>query len=135
MAPRGVHHDMPGNRVNQPGMHVRCRKGHALDADEILERQLSFRDLRDQLTGAVGIAAESVRDYRRQVSCEFHIGQQRQQVRIALVQPLGHVTVQSRSPARDHGSKDWATRVDDATGFTERLDPVGAEPASGCPSA
>ena len=52
---------MPGSRVNQSGLHVPSRKGHALNADEILKNQLSFRDLLDQLTGAVGVAAESVR--------------------------------------------------------------------------
>ena len=94
-------------------------------ADEILENQLSFCNLLDHLSGAVPVAAESVRGYRRQVSGEFHVGEQRQQVRIALVQPLGYDAVHSRSPARDHRSEVRATSTDDATGFTQRLDPVG----------
>jgi hypothetical protein len=73
MARRRVEHDLPGGRVAQPGLHVACRKGHALDADEILKSQLSFCDLFHQLSGAVRVAAESVRGYRRQIADEFHI--------------------------------------------------------------
>ena len=45
MAPRRVQHDLPGGRVLQPRLHVACRMGHPLDADEILKSQLSFGDL------------------------------------------------------------------------------------------
>jgi hypothetical protein len=57
----------------------------ALDADEILKSQLSFCDLFHQLSGAVRVAAESVRGYRGQIAGEFHIAQQRQHLGIALI--------------------------------------------------
>src|SRR5215212_4355080 len=126
--PCGVQQDLPGGRVPQPGRHVAGRKGHALNADEILKDQLRLHNLLGQLAGAVRVAAESVRDYRRQIAGEFRIGQQRQYIWIALIQPLGHDAVESRRPPRYHGGKDWATWADDATGFTKRLDPVGSFP-------
>ena len=47
---------------------------------------------------------------------------------MAFIQPLEDNTFQSRSPTRDHRGKHGAARVDDATGFTQRLDPVGPFP-------
>ena len=73
--PRGVQYDLPGGRILQPALHIAGRKGHALDADQVLKGQLSLCDLLYQLARAVGVAAESVSDYRWQVSGEFHIGQ------------------------------------------------------------
>jgi hypothetical protein len=37
--PVTANHDLPGGGVNQPVLHVACRDGHALDADEILKGQ------------------------------------------------------------------------------------------------
>src|SRR5688572_15822998 len=95
---RRVEERIPGDGIAGSRLHVCRGQRQTLHSDKVIKTYAGFGNLLNHFAWPVGVAHESVWHDRRELTSAFKVGQQRQEVRVLLVEPLLEDSVEPWRP-------------------------------------